>query len=51
MTWEAIGGALGCSRQSAHERYAHHVKEQPWPWPAFDAVSTQGTTPTASGEK
>ncbi|MEU9033311.1 hypothetical protein AB0D45_00060 [Streptomyces sp. NPDC048352] len=27
VTWEAIGAGLGCSRQSAHERYAHHVKE------------------------
>ncbi|MFJ3882413.1 hypothetical protein ACIPW5_33840 [Streptomyces sp. NPDC090077] len=27
VTWEAIGTALGCTRQSAHERYAHHVKE------------------------
>ncbi|MFJ3882933.1 hypothetical protein ACIPW5_36465 [Streptomyces sp. NPDC090077] len=27
VTWEVIGTALGCTRQSAHECYAHHVKE------------------------
>ncbi|MEU3405064.1 hypothetical protein ABZ766_14150 [Streptomyces sp. NPDC006670] len=27
VTWEAIGAALGCTRQSAHERYGRHMKE------------------------
>lgn len=26
MTWQQIGDALGVSRQAAHERYAHRIK-------------------------
>jgi len=26
MTWQQIGDALGISRQAAHERYAHRIK-------------------------
>ncbi|MFE3560695.1 hypothetical protein ACFXKW_38480 [Streptomyces sp. NPDC059193] len=27
VSWEAIGRALGCTRQSAHERFAHRVTD------------------------
>lgn len=27
MTWQQIGDALGVSRQAAHERYAHRIKD------------------------
>ncbi|WP_050780063.1 hypothetical protein [Streptomyces sp. C] len=27
VTWEAVGTALGCSRQSAHERFARHMTD------------------------
>lgn len=27
MTWQAIGDALDVSRQAAHERYAHRIKD------------------------
>jgi hypothetical protein len=26
MTWQQIGDALGISKQAAHERYAHRIK-------------------------
>lgn len=29
MTWQQIGNALGVSRQAAHERYAHRIKNYP----------------------
>lgn len=29
MTWQQIGDALGVSRQSAHERYAHKIVNYP----------------------
>ncbi|MDK9496174.1 helix-turn-helix domain-containing protein [Streptomyces katrae] len=27
VTWEAVGAALGCSRQSAHERFVRHATD------------------------
>ncbi|MDH6121399.1 hypothetical protein [Kitasatospora sp. GAS204B] len=27
VSWEAIGKALGCSRQAAHERFARHLSD------------------------
>lgn len=29
MTWQQIGDALGISRQAAHERYAHRIRNYP----------------------